>query len=148
MPKTEGRESDSKVNMQHARNGLVHTSDDEEVVVVPRAPAHMHPPPIEPYHPEPKYTIDTIVTPCTIIPTCYFRIVSIGWNAHEQAHYYSIRSLPQLGEQRKLIRTLEEWCGSASRFSHSDLNDLYCPIWDGKQALIFYQPVQQFANTS
>jgi len=75
------------------------------------------PPPIEPYRPEPKYTMDTIVTPNTIIPTCYFEILSIQYDAHEQAHYYEIKSLPQMGEQSKFSRTLEADRDSALHFS-------------------------------
>ena len=89
-----------------------YASSDEEgrenqVPDVAEVSATMHPPPIEPYRPAPKYTMDTIVTPNTIIPTCYFEILSIDYDAHEQAHYYNIKSLPQIGEQSKYKGPLE-----------------------------------------
>lgn len=71
--------------------------------------------PIEPYRPEPKFTMDQIVTPETIIPACYFEILSIHYDTHEQAHYYTIKSLRRIGDRRKYIHTLDKCLGLALR---------------------------------
>ena len=73
-------------------------------------PSHTSPPPIEPYRPKAKYTINEIVTPRTIIPTCYFHVQSITYDPHAQSHMYTLKSLPYIGDhyQPNLTRTVFE----------------------------------------
>lgn len=100
---------DRKTNVEPTLFDLqtpAHYDQEEDDVRVPGKSSRRLPHPIEPYQPEPRYTMNTAVTPRTIIPTMYFRILGIEWNDHEQAHYYDIRSIPKFGEQGKLIRNL------------------------------------------
>jgi hypothetical protein len=118
----------------HLKRGYA-SSDEEgrenQAPDVVQVSASTLPPPIEPYRPEPKYTMDTIVTPNTIIPTCYFEILSVNYDAHEQAHYYDIKSLPQIGEQSKFRGLLEDGRDSPLCFVVTDSQCLVPNKHDG-----------------
>ena len=67
-------------------------------------------PAIEPQRPPPRFKPTEIVTPRTIIPACFFRILSINWDASEETYAYTIKTLPSHGDhyQPDITRTVPE----------------------------------------
>jgi hypothetical protein len=67
-------------------------------------------PPVEPQRPPPRFKGTEIVTPRTIIPACFFHILSIDWDASEETYAYTIKTLPSHGDhyQPDITRTVLE----------------------------------------
>jgi hypothetical protein len=59
---------------------------------------------IEPNQPKPTFTISQVVTSNTIIPTCFFTILSIHYDTEKERHFYLIKSLPRVGDRCMYIR--------------------------------------------